>query len=144
VQQASNDVENFLTNGTFVVDPDAAIQRVVVPKATKRDFAAYFSKWENMKVLIGTSWSWFALDIAFYGLSLNSSIILNAIHFGSPSSSITGSLKAYTTFCTDLACVDPGVHIYEGSNKHAYANVYQVGCIERGGMSKPLCRLLNH
>ncbi|THG97084.1 hypothetical protein EW145_g7675 [Phellinidium pouzarii] len=103
VQQASNDVENFLTNGTFVVDPDAAIQRVVVPKATKRDFAAYFSKWENMKVLIGTSWSWFALDIAFYGLSLNSSIILNAIHFGSPSSSITGSLKAYTTLKN--ACV---------------------------------------
>jgi len=45
---------------------------------------AHFSKWENLKVLIGTSYSWFALDIAFYGLGLNSSIILQAIGFGTP------------------------------------------------------------
>ncbi|KAI5122557.1 hypothetical protein M0805_005284 [Coniferiporia weirii] len=95
VQQAASDVENFLTSATFVVDPDAAIQRVIAPKASKRDFAAYFSKWENLKILIGTSWSWFALDIAFYGLGLNSSIILTAIGFGSPSKSVTGTLKAY-------------------------------------------------
>ncbi|KAH8118097.1 phosphate permease [Phellopilus nigrolimitatus] len=93
VQQAASDVENFLTSGTFVVDPDAVVQRVVAPKATKNDFATYFGKWENMKVLIGTSWSWFALDIAFYGLGLNSSIILTAIGFGSPSSSIYLNLK---------------------------------------------------
>lgn len=36
-----------------------------------------------MKVLIGTAWSWFALDIAFYGLGLNSSIVLTTIGFGS-------------------------------------------------------------
>ena len=65
VQQASTDVEQFLTTGTFVVDPDAVTQRVVAPKASRRDFAAYFSKWENMKVLIGTSYSWFALDVSF-------------------------------------------------------------------------------
>ena len=63
VQQAASDVENFLTNGTFVVDPDAVVQRAVAPKATRRDFFAYFSKWENGKVLIGTCWSWFALDV---------------------------------------------------------------------------------
>ena len=63
VQQAASDVENFLTSGTFVVDPDAVVQRAQAPKATKRDFAAYFSKWENLKVLIGTAWSWFALDV---------------------------------------------------------------------------------
>jgi len=65
------------------------IQRVRAPKATRRDFAAYFSKWENFKILFGASYSWFALDIAFYGLGLNSSIILTAINFGSPSSGTT-------------------------------------------------------
>jgi len=42
---------------------------------------------------LGTSWSWFALDIAFYGLGLNSSIILTAIGFGTPATS--GSRKIY-------------------------------------------------
>lgn len=56
--------------------------RVEAPVATRRDFLRHFGKWENGKVLLGTSWSWFALDIAFYGLGLNSSIILTAIGFG--------------------------------------------------------------
>ncbi|KAI0346286.1 phosphate transporter [Trametopsis cervina] len=96
VQQATQDVDNFLTSGTYYVDPDTTIERVQAPKATKRDFGAYFGKWENLKVLIGTSYSWFALDIAFYGLGLNSAIILTAIGFGSPSASLTGTLKVYT------------------------------------------------
>ncbi len=36
------------------------------------------------------------VQIAFYGLGLNSSIILNAIGFGTPSTSLTGGLKVYT------------------------------------------------
>jgi len=95
VQQASQDVDNFLTTGTFVVDPDAVVQRAQAPKATRRDFFNYFSKWENLKILIGTSWSWFALDIAFYGLGLNSSIILTAIGFGTPTGNLTGGAKAF-------------------------------------------------
>jgi len=79
VQQASQDVDTFLTKGTFYADPDAAVTRVAAPKASRRDFIAHFSKWENGKVLLGTSWSWFALDVAFYGLGLNTSIVLNAI-----------------------------------------------------------------
>jgi PHS family inorganic phosphate transporter-like MFS transporter len=82
LQQASQDIDNVLTEGSFYVDPDAVIQRVDVPKASRRDFINYFSKWENFKILLGTSYSWFALDIAFYGLGLNSSIILQAIGFG--------------------------------------------------------------
>jgi len=96
VHQASQDVENFLTSGTFYVDPDAAVERVQAPKASWADFKAYYSKWENLKVLLGAAYSWFALDIAFYGLGLNSSIILTAIGFGSPDSSLKGSLKVYT------------------------------------------------
>ncbi|KIP08236.1 hypothetical protein PHLGIDRAFT_117441 [Phlebiopsis gigantea 11061_1 CR5-6] len=96
VQQASQDVDNFLSTGTYYVDPDAAIERVQAPKASFRDFKEYFGRWENGKVLLGTAYSWFALDIAFYGLGLNSSIILNAIGFGSPSKSLTGGIKVYT------------------------------------------------
>ena len=65
VKQASQDVDNFLTNGNIVVDPDAVVQRAQAPKASRRDFFNYFSKWENLKVLIGTAWSWFALDVSF-------------------------------------------------------------------------------
>ncbi|CAF0946140.1 unnamed protein product [Didymodactylos carnosus] len=46
-----------------------------------RDFGQYFSKWKHLKVLLGTSLSWFLLDIAFYGLSLNQSVVLSAIGF---------------------------------------------------------------
>ncbi|CAG8789680.1 7654_t:CDS:2, partial [Racocetra persica] len=46
------------------------------------DFKEYFSKWENGKVLLGTSLSWLVLDIAFYGIGLNNAIILRAIGFG--------------------------------------------------------------
>ncbi|KAJ6544803.1 inorganic phosphate transporter [Mycena vulgaris] len=84
VLQAADDINNVLTTGQFNHDPDAVVQRADAPRASRRDFAAHFGKWENMKVLIGTSYSWFALDIAFYGLGLNSSIILGAIGFGAP------------------------------------------------------------
>ena len=46
-----------------------------------RDFLTYFSQWHTLKVLIGTCSTWFLLDIAFYGLSLNQSIVLSAIGF---------------------------------------------------------------
>ncbi|KAI0749613.1 phosphate transporter [Daedaleopsis nitida] len=95
VKQASQDVENFLTSGSYYVDPDAPIERVQAPKASRNDFSSYFSKWENFKLLFGASYSWFALDIAFYGLGLNSSIILQAIGFGSPDKSLTGTAKVY-------------------------------------------------
>ena len=64
VQQASQDVDNFLSTGTYYVDPDAAIERVQAPKATTSDFMSYFGRWENLKTLIGTSYSWFALDVS--------------------------------------------------------------------------------
>jgi PHS family inorganic phosphate transporter-like MFS transporter len=50
-------------------------------KASFADFRRYFSKWPNLKILLGTSMSWFALDVAFYGTGLNNAIILNAMGF---------------------------------------------------------------
>jgi len=64
VVQASQDINNVLTTGTFVVDPDAVVQRVKAPKASRKDFVAYFTKWENGKVLLGCAYSWFALDVS--------------------------------------------------------------------------------
>jgi len=46
-----------------------------------KEFCSHFSHWCHMKVLIGTCSTWFLLDIAFYGLSLNQSIVLSAIGF---------------------------------------------------------------
>ncbi|PBK75506.1 phosphate permease [Armillaria solidipes] len=93
IQQATADIENVLTTGKSHENPDAVIQRAEAPRATWADFTSHFGKWENGKVLIGTAYSWFALDIAFYGLGLNSSIILQAIGFGTPLTS--GSQKVY-------------------------------------------------
>ncbi|EPT01392.1 hypothetical protein FOMPIDRAFT_1120432 [Fomitopsis schrenkii] len=97
VAQAARDIDAYLTHDGYTVDPEAVSRRLDAQRATRQDFRAYFSRWENLKVLIGTSYSWFALDFAFYGLGLNSSIILQAIGFGSPDKSIRGGQAIYET-----------------------------------------------
>ncbi|WVQ85343.1 phosphate:H+ symporter [Cryptococcus sp. DSM 104549] len=82
IKQASQDVDTYLTTGEYVVDPIHNNERAELPVASWADFARHFGKWENGKVLFGTAWSWFALDIAFYGLGLNSTTILTTIGFG--------------------------------------------------------------
>ncbi|KAJ7650411.1 phosphate permease [Roridomyces roridus] len=101
VLQAADDIRAANSGGSFHRDPDAIVQRADAPRASWRDFRAYFSKWENLKILLGTSYSWFALDIAFYGLGLNSSVILTAIGFGSPSNTKTtlGIYQALFNVC---------------------------------------------
>lgn len=61
VKQASSDINAFLTTGEYVEDLESGVERVHAPVATRRDFIAHFSKWENGKVLLGCAWSWFAL-----------------------------------------------------------------------------------
>ncbi|KAH3662000.1 hypothetical protein OGAPHI_006181 [Ogataea philodendri] len=53
------------------------------PKASARDFFVHFGKWRHMKILIGTAGSWFMLDVAYYGLGLNTASILTTIGFAS-------------------------------------------------------------
>eukprot|EP01112_Ceratiomyxa_fruticulosa_P022555 TRINITY_DN829_c0_g1_i3.p1 TRINITY_DN829_c0_g1~~TRINITY_DN829_c0_g1_i3.p1 ORF type:complete len:537 (+),score=93.49 TRINITY_DN829_c0_g1_i3:188-1798(+) len=57
------------------------------PKPSWSDFRAHFGKWENFKVIFGTASCWFLLDIAFYGLNLNQSIILDKIGWGAKDTS---------------------------------------------------------
>ncbi|ORY32259.1 inorganic phosphate transporter [Naematelia encephala] len=98
IKQASQDVDTYLSTGTYVVDPIHNNERAVMPKGTWKDFVRHFSQWKNGKVLFGTAWSWFALDIAFYGLGLNSSTILQTIGFGSATSkTATFQENAYVT-----------------------------------------------
>jgi PHS family inorganic phosphate transporter-like MFS transporter len=54
---------------------------MTVPKASFKDFIGYYSQWKNGKILLGTAGSWFLLDVAFYGVSLNNPIILSTIGF---------------------------------------------------------------
>ncbi|KAI0267664.1 major facilitator superfamily domain-containing protein [Gloeopeniophorella convolvens] len=93
VKQACRNIEavlsaNGVEPGVWRADPEASTERTDAPKASVRDFIRYFSQWKNGRVLFGTAYSWFVLDIAFYGLGLNSSKIftsnlLSALGLGS-------------------------------------------------------------
>ncbi|KAK2035008.1 H+ symporter [Colletotrichum zoysiae] len=51
------------------------------PAASWPDAWAYFSQRQHLKMLVGTALSWFFLDLAFYGLGLNSTVVLETIGF---------------------------------------------------------------
>ena len=69
-EKASDDVEAYI-NGKSEGHPDEirraqgiqAAERMVVPKASWRDFFAYYSIPRNAMVLFGTAGSWFLLDV---------------------------------------------------------------------------------
>ena len=48
-----------------------------------KEFYRYFKDWKRFRVLLGTAASWFLIDVAFYGLNLNTQTILLVIGFGS-------------------------------------------------------------
>ncbi|KAF9188177.1 Inorganic phosphate transporter pho84 [Haplosporangium sp. Z 767] len=60
---------------------DLVLSNPTIAKGSWSDFCSYFSKWQNLKILFGTSMAWFALDVAFYGIGLNNSFILSSIKF---------------------------------------------------------------
>ena len=64
VAQAARDVDAFFAHGGYTVEPEAVSRRLSAQRATREDFRMYFRRWENLKVLIGTSYSWFALDVS--------------------------------------------------------------------------------
>lgn len=88
IPQGQDDIDYFLANeGPRPKDKSIARERQsVTPKASRHDFISHFSQWKYGKVLLGTTGSWFMLDIAFYGLGLNNSVILQAIGYASSGS----------------------------------------------------------
>ncbi|KAH0548146.1 hypothetical protein GP486_008126 [Trichoglossum hirsutum] len=62
-------------------DKDRNADELRVPRPSFADFRQHFGAWRNGRLLLGTSLSWFFLDIAFYGLGLNNSAVLHTIGF---------------------------------------------------------------
>ncbi|KAF9904051.1 Inorganic phosphate transporter pho84 [Lobosporangium transversale] len=86
VNKAERDVANVLKeshNHLQSEEDEKAAHNPSTVKGSFSDFCIYFSRWENFKILFGTSMAWFALDVAFYGIGLNNSFILSSIKFSS-------------------------------------------------------------
>ncbi|KAJ5110427.1 Repressible high-affinity phosphate permease [Penicillium argentinense] len=87
IAKADEDIDAYI-QGHRGRHPDE-VQRIMIrrhdraeftpPKAGWPDFVKHYGNWENGKTLLGTAGSWFFLDVAFYGLGLNNSIVLSAI-----------------------------------------------------------------
>ncbi|KAJ2357715.1 hypothetical protein GGF43_001290 [Coemansia sp. RSA 2618] len=78
-------IETHSTNSITRPSVDAA-QTIPQPMGYNRPgrattFGQYFGEWRHLKVLLGTSIAWFALDVAFYGINLNSAVVIDAIGF---------------------------------------------------------------
>ncbi|RHY29552.1 hypothetical protein DYB32_005057 [Aphanomyces invadans] len=72
----------FLGGPTF--DEPVPVDATRTTKSFSDAFRSHFSKWVNLKVLIGCAACWFFLDIGYYGTSLNTPVILDAIGYGAP------------------------------------------------------------
>lgn len=62
--QATRDISDVLSASHVATGADGEQLKVAVPRASRADFTRHFSKWSNLKVLIGTAYSWFALDVS--------------------------------------------------------------------------------
>jgi PHS family inorganic phosphate transporter-like MFS transporter len=99
IEKADADIKAF-KDGEAEGRPDSLLRErskiissssLAQPRASWADFFDYFGKWKNGSLLFATMASWFFLDLAFYGLGLNNTVVLQAIGYGS-STSIYGSL----------------------------------------------------
>lgn len=106
------------------VDPNvvADIEGRGPPKASFKDFCSHFGKWKYGKILLGTAGSWFMLDVAFYGLSLNTAVILQTIGYASSSNVYK---KLYNSAAGNL------ILICAGSLPGYWASVFTIDTIGR-------------
>ncbi|KAI1323200.1 phosphate permease [Xylariaceae sp. FL0255] len=89
VEKAAADIKAYMASqseGEVDEVKQARMKKVAspaltVPMASWTDLYEYFSQWANAKRLLGTALSWFFLDLAFYGLSLNNTVILENIGY---------------------------------------------------------------
>jgi PHS family inorganic phosphate transporter-like MFS transporter len=91
IEKANADTEKYLSGKHGEGHPDeiqavaarrASVEQLEVPKASWSDFFRFYGKIRNGKILFGTAMSWLLLDVAFYGLGLNTSNVLIAIGYG--------------------------------------------------------------
>ncbi|KAF2663459.1 phosphate permease [Microthyrium microscopicum] len=113
IVKAGSDAKAYLQGDAHGVPDEVervkAIQndtpQMMIPKASWRDFFTHYGKWRNGKVLLGTAGSWFLLDVAFYGLGLNNTVILSQIGY---SGGATVYQQLYNTATGNLILVCAG------------------------------------
>ncbi|EXA38498.1 MFS transporter, PHS family, inorganic phosphate transporter [Fusarium oxysporum f. sp. raphani 54005] len=94
VEKADADIKAYVASkskGSFDVVHQVRSKRVAgrsldVPRASWSDLISFFRQWANFKMLLGTTLSWFFLDLAFYGLGLNNTFVLQAVGYGAGNS----------------------------------------------------------
>lgn len=91
-------------------------------KASWNDFWHHFGQWKYGKILLGTAGSWFVLDVAFYGLSLNTAVILQTIGYA-------GSKNVYHKL--DDSAIGNLILICAGSLPGYWATVFTVDTVGR-------------
>ncbi|KAF8501729.1 general substrate transporter [Russula emetica] len=107
IQRARTDIKNVLgpndgSAAVYWVDPDTVVQHADAPPRSPSVFINHFAQPGNLLLLFGTAYSWFAIDVAFYGLGFNSfsiltSSLLTRAGIGSPvtASDLTTTLGIY-------------------------------------------------
>ncbi|KAJ6788755.1 hypothetical protein PWT90_03306 [Aphanocladium album] len=76
---------------------------LAVPKASWADAKEFFLRPHNLRALIGTTLSWFFLDLAFYGLGLNNNLVLHAIGYANETT-LYHKLRNHALGLIILAC----------------------------------------
>eukprot|EP01007_Sphenomonas_quadrangularis_P003250 NODE_60_length_2346_cov_1522.628211_g46_i0.p1 GENE.NODE_60_length_2346_cov_1522.628211_g46_i0~~NODE_60_length_2346_cov_1522.628211_g46_i0.p1 ORF type:complete len:709 (-),score=265.06 NODE_60_length_2346_cov_1522.628211_g46_i0:122-2248(-) len=138
-------------------------EEVKPPAASWKEFWGHFGQWKHGKVLLGTSMSWFLVDVAFYGLSLNqSNIVLPALNYPSisPDAAKTVQMpilyqgvsfvfanlpKGTTTFDKLPAGSWSGSFAppYNAANMGTYANYYQAATAANLTAASPMAAWTN-
>ena len=81
IDKGVNDVDFIKTGKKARYVQTQTQEESTTPKASFKDFRKHFRQWKNLKILLGTSICWFALDVGFYGINLNTGIIIDAIGY---------------------------------------------------------------
>ncbi|KAF8318366.1 phosphate transporter [Clavulina sp. PMI_390] len=102
--QTRHDVEQLQADEEYEDRWDIPVVHVEAPAASPEDFWEYFSQRKNAVTLFATCWTWFAQDIAFYGLILNSSTFIKSIA-GAPQYASPGQNAYHELFNISLGNV---------------------------------------
>lgn len=118
VERAGEDVQAYLI-GKQEGNPDALrrlealrqADQLITPKASWTDFFKHYSHWKNGKAFLGTTGSWFVLDVVFRGLGLNSSTTLTPIGYAT-GDTVYGTLYNLAAVNIVLVCAGAVPHYW--------------------------------
>jgi len=114
-EQAHRDIATVMSGHQSVdqaplVSPTGVKNAAPVRTASLDDFFRHYGKWRNFKILLGCAGSWFMLDVAFYGLGLNQTLVLETVGVNSAGESNYDSLitMAMGNFIVNMLGSVPG------------------------------------